>query len=96
MSLQTLGIVRVNWLELGFSWADLLFQAKFQYNEEAVIFLPTKKQGLRCIYLCQALTKSCCPIYVVRVDERNGQLFILAGDDIQILISRNGNWRFLT
>jgi len=30
------------------------------------------------------------------MDERDGQLFILAGDDIQILVNRNGNWRFLT
>jgi hypothetical protein len=45
---------------------------------------------------CQSLTNTYRPIYVVRLDERDGQLFILAGDDIQILISRNGKWRFLT
>jgi hypothetical protein len=29
---------------------------------------------------------------MVRLDERTGKLFILAGDDLEILISRDGNW----
>jgi hypothetical protein len=35
------------------------------------------------------------PIYMVRLDERTGEIFILAGDDRQILISRDGNWEYL-
>jgi hypothetical protein len=34
-------------------------------------------------------------IYMVRLDERTGKLFILAGNDIEILISRDGNWEYL-
>lgn len=33
---------------------------------------------------------------MVRLDERNGKVFILAGEDIQILVSRDGNWEFLS
>ncbi|EAZ91020.1 DUF6888 family protein [Crocosphaera chwakensis] len=58
--------------------------------------LPTNEQGQKCIYLSQSLTNTYQPIYLVRLDERDGQLFILAGNDIQILINRNGDWEFLT
>jgi hypothetical protein len=35
------------------------------------------------------------PIFVVRLDERTGNVFILAGDSIEIEIYRNALWRFL-
>jgi len=35
------------------------------------------------------------PIYLVRLDERTGEIFILAGDNIEILINRNGDRRFI-
>ena len=51
--------------------------------------LPTAEQALKCVYLCQSLTTVYRPIYMVRLDERTGKIFILAGNDIEILISRN-------
>ncbi|WP_277932912.1 hypothetical protein [Nostoc sp. FACHB-892] len=33
-------------------------------------------------------------IYMVRLDERTGKIFILAGEDIEILISLDGNWEY--
>ncbi len=48
-----------------------------------------------CITLCQSLTNTFIPIFIVRLDERTGNVFILAGDDIQIEIDKNGLWRFL-
>ncbi|WP_398344927.1 MULTISPECIES: DUF6888 family protein [Nostocales] len=56
--------------------------------------LPTAAQGLKCVYLCQFLTNTYKPIYMVRLDERTGKIFILAGEDIEILISRDGNWEY--
>ncbi|WP_442936077.1 DUF6888 family protein [Nostoc sp.] len=53
--------------------------------------LPTAAQGLKCIYLCQSLTTAYLPINIVRLDERTGNIFILAGNEIEILISRDGN-----
>nr|ADN13234.1 conserved hypothetical protein [Gloeothece verrucosa PCC 7822] len=58
--------------------------------------LPTVEQALKSLYLCQSLTTAYQPIYMVRLDERNGKVFILAGEDIQILVSRDGNWEFLS
>jgi hypothetical protein len=57
--------------------------------------LPTAEQGIRCVILCQSLTNVFAPIFVVRLDERTGNVFILAGDNIEIEIYRNGLWRFL-
>lgn len=34
-------------------------------------------------------------ISVVRLDRRTGNIFILAGNDIQIELYRNAYWRFL-
>jgi hypothetical protein len=48
-----------------------------------------------CITLCQSLTNTFTPIVIVRLDERTGNVFILAGDNIQIEIYRNGRWRFI-
>lgn len=43
----------------------------------------------------QSLTNTFTPILLVRLDERTGNLFILAGDNIEIEIYPNGFWRFL-
>jgi len=34
------------------------------------------------------------PIYVVRIDERIGEVFILAGEEIEVLIPPDGQWRY--
>ncbi|WP_442946907.1 DUF6888 family protein [Nostoc sp. CMAA1605] len=57
--------------------------------------LPTSEQGIMCVTLCQSLTNTFKPIFIVRLDERTGNVFILAGDNIQIEIYRNGRWRFI-
>jgi hypothetical protein len=59
------------------------------------IILPTADQGIMCVTLCQSVTNTFIPIFVVRLDERTGNVFILAGDNIEIEIYRNGHWRFL-
>ena len=57
--------------------------------------MPTAEQGIRCVILSQSLTNTFKAIVVVRLDERTGNLFMLAGDNIEIEIYRNGLWRFL-
>ncbi|MEH2258047.1 DUF6888 family protein [Nostoc sp.] len=57
--------------------------------------MPTAEQGIRCVILCQSLTNTFTPIYIVRLDEETGNVFILAGDNIEVEIYRNGLWRFL-
>ncbi|MGK7918724.1 MAG: hypothetical protein AB4080_01780 [Trichodesmium sp.] len=57
--------------------------------------MPTAEQSIRCVILCQSLTNTFTSIFIVPLDERKGNLFILAGDNIDIEIHPNGTWRFL-
>jgi hypothetical protein len=59
------------------------------------LILPSADQGIMCVTLCQSVTNTFIPIFIVRLDERTGNVFILAGDNIEIEIYRNGRWRFL-
>nr|WP_274381920.1 hypothetical protein [Myxacorys almedinensis] len=34
------------------------------------------------------------PIWIVRLDERNGEIFILAGEEMAIVINPDGEWEF--
>ena len=55
--------------------------------------IPTREQEAACLRLCANLTNMYAPIYVVRIDERLGEVFILAGEEIEVLITPNGQWR---
>ncbi|WP_419183632.1 DUF6888 family protein [Scytonema hofmannii] len=57
--------------------------------------MPTTAQLLTCFILTYWATKMYLPVNVVRVDERTGQVFFLAGEETAILINRNGLWRLL-
>ena len=48
-----------------------------------------------CVTLCQSVTNMFTPVFILRLDERTGNIFVLAGDNIQMEIYRNGRWRFL-
>ena len=55
---------------------------------------PTSKQEARCFLLCQNLTTLYRLIYIVRLDERAGDIYILAGEELEIVITRDGEWSF--
>ncbi|MCY7322971.1 MAG: hypothetical protein LH660_14510 [Phormidesmis sp. CAN_BIN36] len=55
---------------------------------------PTSKQEARCFILCQNLTAMFVPVNIIRLDERQGEVFILAGEEIVVVVSRNGEWDF--
>ena len=63
-------------------------------EKEGFIF-PTVEQCLSCVQVCRDLTSFYIPIYLVRLDERDRQLIILAGEELQVTITPNGKWRFL-
>lgn len=50
---------------------------------------PTNKQAQASLRVCQMLSNSYQDIYLFRFDEKIGQFFILAGNDIQIVIPSN-------
>lgn len=35
------------------------------------------------------------PIFLIRIDELTEGVFLLAGEEIEVLINRDGTWKFL-
>jgi hypothetical protein len=56
---------------------------------------PTNKQAQASLRVCQMLSNGYKDIHLFRFDDRIGNVFILAGDDIQIVIPPDGEWYFL-
>jgi hypothetical protein len=57
-------------------------------------FYPAAPQTLSCFILCQSITSLFLPIFIVRLDERDGSIFILAGEEVGIIITQDGLWSF--
>jgi hypothetical protein len=57
-------------------------------------FSSTSAQAETYLQLSQDLTRMYRPIYLVRFDQRTGDIFMLAGEGIEISIKANGLWRF--
>lgn|GEM_PF-4646364 len=57
--------------------------------------IPTADQKTQCFNLCVWFSKLYLPINVVRIDERTGNVFFLAGEENVIEIYANGKWRYL-
>jgi hypothetical protein len=55
---------------------------------------PTSEQLLKCFILCQNLTATYLLIALVRAGERTGKIFILAGEETEIVIDRDGTWGY--
>lgn len=62
--------------------------------EEQVIY-PTNKQAQACLRVCQMLSNYYQDIKLFRFDAQIGDVYILAGDSMQILVPPDGDWRFI-
>ena len=74
---------------------DIRFKIIDVIIEETTIFNPTAVQALTCLRVCQMVSNSFLDIHIFRVDEIKGYVYILAGDEMEILIFPEGNWRFI-
>lgn len=57
-------------------------------------YYPTAKQTLACVIQCQKVTSLLRPIHIVRLDERTGNIYVLAAKDLGFVVTRDGDWRF--
>ncbi|WP_197035968.1 DUF6888 family protein [Fischerella sp. PCC 9605] len=57
--------------------------------------MPTQEQIKTCFILCYQNTKMYLPINLVTIDKRTKDVVILAGEETEIVIYPNGNWRYL-
>ena len=56
---------------------------------------PTIEQALKCLSLCQSLSNMYRDISLFRFDGISGTVFILAGENIQLIVFQNGLWEFI-
>lgn len=56
--------------------------------------VPTVEQAIECVYVCQMLSNLLQDIHLFRFDQRRNEVFILAGEDIQIIVPSKGTWKF--
>ena len=56
--------------------------------------IPTPEQMLTCIRLCQALSNFYTDIHLFRYDQRRQEIYVIAGETINIIIKANGDWEF--
>jgi hypothetical protein len=61
---------------------------------DAKIF-PTNEQAQVYLRACQMLSNFYQDIHLFRFDDKTGNVYILAGDDLQIIVPPNEPWRFL-
>lgn len=61
--------------------------------EETTIY-PTAEQALACVRVCQWLSNCYLDIHLFRFNDQAGYVFILAGDELQIIVFPDGLWRF--
>ncbi|KAB8317031.1 hypothetical protein SD81_026090 [Tolypothrix campylonemoides VB511288] len=62
--------------------------------EENTIY-PTAEQALACVRVCQWLSNCYKDIHLFRFNDRTGDIYMLAGDDLEIIVPPNGLWRFI-
>lgn len=74
---------------------DISFQIIDVIIEETTIFNLTAVQALTCLRVCQMVSNSFLDIHLIRFNEIKGYVYILAGDEMEILIFPEGNWRFI-
>jgi len=74
---------------------DIRFKIIYVTIEETTIYNPTAVQALTCLRVCQMVSNSFLDIHLIRFNEIKGYVYILAGDEIEILIFPEGNWRFI-
>ncbi|MBD2448047.1 hypothetical protein H6G76_12890 [Nostoc sp. FACHB-152] len=57
--------------------------------------MPTTAQALKCFQLCCDLTIKYCSIDLVTLDQRTGNVIILAKEEINLEIKPTGEWEFV-
>lgn len=67
-----------------------MFVAKLRY-----VNLLTTQQAIKSVELCQSLSDLYRDIRLFRFNSRTNEIFILAGESIEILITSDGQWRFI-
>ena len=84
---------------LGFLCVNPTYQKSIQCENvtlEKKLTSLTVEQAIKSVEICQSLSDLYQDIVLFRFDDLNGEIYLLAGLDIEIVIYSDGNWEFLT
>ncbi|MBC6476871.1 MAG: hypothetical protein GDA56_02805 [Hormoscilla sp. GM7CHS1pb] len=59
------------------------------------IVRPTNDQAQSCLRVCQMLSNGDRDIKLFRFNPEKGYVFVMAGDNLQIMVFPSGLWRFI-
>jgi hypothetical protein len=62
---------------------------------EEITINPTNEQAQACLHVCQWLSNCYKDIHLFRFDRQTGDVYILAGDELEIIVPPNGLWEFI-
>jgi len=62
---------------------------------EGLIITPTNEQAQASLRVCQWLSNTYRNIELFRFNSETGDVYIFAGDELQVIIPPNGLWRFI-
>ena len=57
--------------------------------------MPSNAQAQTCLWICQLFPNCYRDIQIFRFDPQTKVVFIFAGEELQILVNAQGQWRFL-
>jgi hypothetical protein len=55
----------------------------------------TIEQAFKSVQICQSISDLYQDIRLFRFDDLKGEIYILAGENLEIIIYSDGNWEFL-
>jgi hypothetical protein len=58
---------------------------------EGTTIYPTAEQALACLRVCQWLSNCYADIHLFRFNQQIGNVYILAGEDLEITVFQDGN-----
>jgi hypothetical protein len=62
---------------------------------EETLILPTPEQNFASVCVCQMLSSYYRNIELFRFNERTGEIYVFASEELQIIIPQSGIWRFV-
>ncbi|WP_411268781.1 DUF6888 family protein [Laspinema sp. D2d] len=56
---------------------------------------PTNEQAQACLRVCQMLSNGFRDIHLFRYNPQKGYVYILVGNNLEVIVTNSGEWRFI-
>ncbi|MCT7992128.1 hypothetical protein NG793_00315 [Laspinema sp. C5] len=75
-------------------YPQICYPSLYVIMEETAIN-PTNEQAQACLRVCQMLSNRFRDIHLFRYNPQKGYVYILAGDNLEVIVMSSGEWRFI-